>query len=255
VGDRVRITVQDAEEGVVEEILPRKNMFIRPPVANVDVFLVTVAAASPEPNLELTDRFLVCAEAAGADAVVCANKEDLSPAAVRRIQSVYRGVYPVIALSCAAGTGIPALRAAIRGKSAAFAGASGVGKTSLVGLLLGSEELSVGDVSRKTGRGRHTTRHVEIYAGEGGTRIYDTPGFTSFETTEAAAGMTELPDRYFPEFQRYLGTCRFDDCTHEHEPGCAVRAAVDEGQIGRSRYRSYLRIRAEQEEARRRRYG
>ncbi|MDR3305889.1 MAG: ribosome small subunit-dependent GTPase A [Clostridiales Family XIII bacterium] len=253
VGDYVRIAVTDAadEEGVVEDIEPRRNAFIRPPVANVDIFLVTVAAASPEPNLETTDKFLVSAEAARADAVICVNKDDLSPAAARRIAAIYRGVYPAILLSAATGEGVAELAALIRGKSVAFAGASGVGKTSLLSRLTGIADLAVGDISRKTERGKHTTRHVEIFRAEDGTRIYDTPGFTAFE----AAGKADIPDgeradQLFPEFRGYLGGCRFDNCRHDLEPGCAVRDAVDAGKIRPSRYRSYLSLIAAVKKAR-----
>ena len=240
VGDFVRMTAQDDEEGVVDEILPRKNAFIRPPVANVDVFVVTVAAASPEPSLELIDRFLVTAEVADADACVCINKDDLSPVQAKRIAGVYEGVYPTVVLSAATGDGVSELRALIAGRSAAFAGASGVGKTSLIALLTGENALETGGVSAKTGRGRHTTRHVELFALSDGTKVYDTPGFTSFEAAEASDLEDANIDALFPEFLAYLGKCRFKDCVHENEPDCAVRAAAMSGVVKRSRYNSYL---------------
>jgi len=249
VGDYVRIIVQDEEEGVVDEVLPRKNAFIRPPVANVDIFVVTVAAASPEPNLELTDRFLVTAEAADADACVCINKDDLSPVQAKRIACVYSDIYPTIVMSALTGEGVPELKALIAGRSAAFAGASGVGKTSLIALLTGEDELETGDVSAKTGRGRHTTRHVEIFTLSDGTMIYDTPGFTSFEAARAADLTDIIIGELFPEFQKYSGECRFKDCRHENEPGCAVRAAYEIGVINRSRYASYLKLLKEGDEA------
>ena len=242
VGDFVKITIQDEEEGVVEEILPRKNEFIRPPVSNVDIFIVTVAAASPEPNLEMTDRFLVTAEIADADACVCINKDDLSSVQAKRIAGVYKGIYPVVTMSALTGEGLSELRALIAGKSAAFAGASGVGKTSLIALLIGDEGLETGDVSAKTGRGKHTTRHVEIFTLPDGTKVYDTPGFSSFETA-MASDLAEINiDAMFPEFQDYLGKCRFNDCRHENEPDCAVRNAHKDGKIKHSRYDSYLKL-------------
>jgi ribosome biogenesis GTPase len=242
VGDHVLIVRQDEEEGVVDGILPRRNAFVRPPVANVDIFVVTVAAAEPAPSLDLIDRFLVTAEAADADAVVCINKDDLSPVQAKRIESVYKGLYPTVVMSAATGDGVPALSALIAGRSAAFAGASGVGKTSLIALLTGEGGLETGDVSAKTGRGRHTTRHVEIFALQDGARIYDTPGFSSFEAA-LAADMTEVqPDTLFPEFREYAGACRFRDCRHENEPDCAVRAALEKGGVKRSRYASYLKL-------------
>jgi ribosome biogenesis GTPase len=251
VGDFVRFSVTDEAdmEGVVEEILPRRNSFIRPPVANIDLFLVTVAAASPEPNLELTDRFLISAETASVEAVVCVNKTDLSPARARRIAAVYRGIYPAVMVSAETGEGVEDLRDLVRGRSVAFAGASGVGKTSLLSFLTGKDGLEVADVSRKTGRGRHTTRHVEIFRDADGTRLFDTPGFTSFETMETADLGEDRADGFFPEFRNFLGKCRFDDCTHEHEPDCAVRAALDAGKLRPSRYNSYLKLLGDVREA------
>ncbi|MCL1895181.1 MAG: ribosome small subunit-dependent GTPase A [Clostridiales bacterium] len=242
VGDYVRITVQDEEEGVVDWISERRNAFIRPPVANVDIFVVTVAAAEPEPSLELTDRFLVTAEAADADACVCINKDDLSPMQAKRFAGVYAGIYPSVVMSAVTGEGVPELRRLVAGRSAAFAGASGVGKTSLIALLTGDVGLETGDVSAKTGRGRHTTRHVEIFKLADGTKVYDTPGFTSFEAAEAADLSDANPDALFPEFREYLGGCRFADCRHENEPDCAVRAALESGGVKQSRYASYLRL-------------
>ena len=171
VGDYVSFTANRKDEGVVEAIKPRRNAFIRPPVSNVDVFIVTVSTAEPEPSLELTDRFLVTAEAAEAEALVCVNKDDLLPKQARMIADVYEGLYPTVIMSAVTGDGIPELKALIAGKSAAFAGASGVGKTSLVALLTGMGSLETGDVSEKTGRGKHTTRHVEIFRLPDGTKI------------------------------------------------------------------------------------
>ena len=242
VGDLVRIEIQDEEEGVVDEIFPRKNAFIRPPVANIDLFIVTVAAKEPEPSFEIIDRFLVTAEAAGADACICINKDDLSPLLARKIASVYSGLYPAVVLSAIAGDGISDLRRRIAGKSAAFAGASGVGKTSLIALLTGNGRLETGGVSAKTGRGRHTTRHVEIFKLPDGTRMYDTPGFTSFEATEASDLAGVDLSALFPEFQDHLGSCRFKDCRHENEPDCAVQKALAQGTIKRTRYDSYLKL-------------
>jgi ribosome biogenesis GTPase len=240
VGDYVRIILQDEEEGIVDEILPRKNEFIRPPVSNVDIFVVTVAAASPDPSLEVTDKLLVTAEAADADACICINKDDLSPVQARSIAEVYKGIYKTVIMSAQTGEGIPKLKELIFGRSAAFAGASGVGKTSLIALLTGEEGLETGDVSTKTGRGRHTTRHVEIFTLTDGTKIYDTPGFTSFEAALVSDLADERIDMLFPEFQEYLGKCKFQNCRHEHEPDCTVRNAVKSGRIKKTRYDTYI---------------
>jgi len=242
VGDYVSFTANRKDEGVVEAIKPRRNAFIRPPVSNVDIFIVTVSTAEPEPSLELTDRFLVTAEAAEAEALVCVNKDDLLPKQARMIADVYEGLYPTVIMSAVTGDGIPELKALIAGKSAAFAGASGVGKTSLVALLTGMGSLETGDVSEKTGRGKHTTRHVEIFRLPDGTKIYDTPGFSSFEAVRAAELIDTNIDALFPEFELYLGECRYTDCRHDNEPGCSVRTAMESGVLKRSRYESYIKI-------------
>jgi len=242
VGDYVSIVVQDDEEGVVDAIEPRRNVFVRPPVANVDIFVVTVSTAEPETSLELTDRFLVTAEAADAEALVCINKDDLAPEEALRIVDVYEGLYPTVIMSALNGEGIPELKRLIAGKSAAFAGASGVGKTSLIALLTGETGLETGFVSEKTGRGKHTTRHVEIFKLDDGTKVYDTPGFTSFEAAEAADLKEANIDALFPEFEEYTGECRYANCRHENEPGCAVHAALESGSIKQTRYKSYIKL-------------
>ena len=249
VGDYVRVCVQDEEEGIVDEIKARKNEFIRPPVANIDIFVVTVAAASPEPSLEVIDRFLVMTEAADADACLCINKDDLSPAEAKRIADVYEGLYPTVILSALTGEGLPELRKLISGRSAAFAGASGVGKTSLIALLSEEEGLETGDVNAKTGRGRHTTRHVEILTLPDGTKVYDTPGFTSFDAIVAMDPAEVNIGELFPEFEEYAGNCRFKNCRHEREPDCAVREAAGAERIKKSRYDSYLKLLAAADEA------
>ncbi|MCL2493879.1 MAG: ribosome small subunit-dependent GTPase A [Clostridiales bacterium] len=254
VGDfvRMRITDKADDEGIVEEIFPRRNAFVRPPVANIDLFFVTLAAADPEPNPALTDLFLANAEAAHADAAVIVNKEDLDPVRAKRVASVYKGVYPVCLVSAKTGEGVDSLRLLAAGKNVAFAGASGVGKTSLLVRLAGMDGRGgqgvpeTGGVSRRTGRGRHTTRHVEIFKAENGARYFDTPGFSSFDFTEAGDGIFGLADdrtdSLFPEFRPWLGQCRFDDCTHTCEPDCAVRAALAAGKIRASRYESYVKL-------------
>ena len=239
VGDFVNITIQDEEEGVIEEILPRKNAFVRPPVANVDMFIVTVSVVSPEINTEIIDKFLVSAEAANAEAVLCINKVDLSASEAKRIEKIYKKIYNVVLVSALTGEGEDELIEICKGKNVAFAGASGVGKTSLLGRITKLDNLETGDVSRKTGRGKHTTRLVEIFETSDGTKIYDTPGFTSFDVIEIG---DERLDRFFPEFKKYLGKCRFDNCAHEVEPDCAIIEAVEKGEIGKTRYRSYLTL-------------
>jgi len=180
---------------------------------------------------------------------VCINKVDLDagrPVSVAdTLVEIYEGIYPVVCVSAATGEGLDALRAQLKGRCAAFAGPSGVGKSSLIALLTGRAGLKTDDVSRKTGRGKNTTRHTEIFETDFGAEVFDTPGYTSFEYAQAAGSAGEAEERLdelFPDIARYKGGCRFDDCRHVHEPDCAVRAAVESGAIPRSRYGSYLRM-------------
>ncbi len=240
VGDEVRVAPSDAEpgKGVICSVLPRRNVFVRPPIANVDLFLVVLAPRHPAPNFQLLDRFLIMGELSGMDIVLCLNKCDLaSEAELTAIEDIYRGVYPVLRLSGLSGAGLQALRTCIGGRRAALAGASGVGKSTLLNALHPSAGMETGEISRKTQRGRHTTRHVELFALPDGGWIFDTPGFTSFDigTVEEA----DLAGCY-PEIDRLRGLCRYDDCRHAGEPGCRVRAEVQAGHIHRQRYQSYL---------------
>jgi ribosome biogenesis GTPase len=239
VGDEVIMEpTDDVEvEGVVTEILKRRNAFIRPPVANIDLFVCVIAAKDPVPNPEVLDRFLATAEAEDADSIICINKIDLGKQP--RIVKIYGSLYPVIQLSALSGEGLGELKAAITGKKAAFAGPSGVGKSSLINRLTITDRTETGEISMKTGRGRHTTRHVEIIDTDFGAKLYDTPGYTSFEGVNAEeAEVAEL----FPEFVALAGTCRFDNCRHLNEPDCAVQSAVKARRIAETRYRSYIRM-------------
>ncbi len=247
VGDRVTITEKELSsearkrgvehEGVIEEVMDRKNSFIRPPIVNVDTFAVTFAAKDPEPNFSLIDKFLVMAEMNHVDAVIVMNKCDLcDEETLESYEEVYKGLYPVIRVSGKDGKGLEKLEQSIFGRTVAFAGPSGVGKSTLINLLIPEADMETGEVSRKTSRGRHTTRHVEIFEAKGGGLVYDTPGFTSFDILEAEED--ELQDHY-PDIARYKGKCYYDNCRHLKEPDCAVKAAVRAGEISRVRYKSY----------------
>ena len=247
VGDRVIISekVLSSEarkrgvmhEGVIEEVLERKNSFIRPPIVNVDTFAVTFAAKDPEPDFTVIDKFLVMAEMNHVEAVIVMNKCDLcDEETLRNYEEVYSGLYPAIRVSGKDGRGIEELEQIVRGKTAAFAGPSGVGKSTLINQLIPEAEMETGEVSKKTSRGRHTTRHVEIFESKGGGLVYDTPGFTSFDILEAEED--ELQD-YYPDIAVFRGRCYYDNCRHLKEPDCAVKAAVRAGEISRIRYRSY----------------
>jgi ribosome biogenesis GTPase len=237
VGDDVMIDVLDDEDGFITEILPRRNSFIRPSVANIDLFVATVSVRDPKPNTEVLDRFLVTAEASSAEAVVCVNKADLGPADF--FVDVYGGIYDTFLVSARTGEGMGALRDRLVDKRSAFAGPSGVGKSSIINFLLDGGEIETGDVSRKTGRGKHTTRHVEIFETGFGAEFFDTPGYTSFD---GVSPEPEMIGRLFPEIAALSEGCRFDDCMHADEPDCAVRSAADAGTIDAGRYGSYLRM-------------
>ena len=251
VGDRVLIHVTDPKdmEGSLDGILPRKNALIRPAAANVDQALVVFAAASPDPNLNLLDRFLINMRRQGIPTLICFNKTDLvDEEQVSALRGTYAGSgSPVLTVSVRERRGLDGLYEALRGKTTIVAGPSGVGKSSLTNVLSpeGSEEMEVGEVSRKIGRGRHTTRHTQLfYLGNIGPETYflDTPGFSSLEVFDVES--RALPD-YYPEFSAYPGACRFQGCMHMSEPDCAVKQALGEGAFSRTRYENYVQIAGE----------
>ena len=230
--------------GTVSEVLPRKSEFSRPAVANCDLLVMVVSEATPVTDPYLIDRVTVRCEKNGCGAALVINKCDLSDGT--RLAAVYRSTgYPVWRVSAATGEGIEALRRGLRGRICCFTGNSGVGKSSVLNALAPGLGLPTGEISRKLGRGKHTTRHVELFDFGGGTLIADTPGFASFGDEQETPILPEELEGLFPEFSLHLGKCRFDDCTHRKEPGCAVRQAVSEGSVHPSRYASYLRMHEE----------
>ena len=239
-GDLVEITVERGK-GMVEAILPRKNAFVRPAVANVDALVIFAANVNPVTEPFLIDRVAAIAGNKGVECILCVNKTDLNQAEnLRRIYS--RAGFRVIATSAETGAGVEELRQALQGKLTAFTGNSGVGKSSILNRLCPGLALPTGEVSEKLGRGRHTTRHVELFDLDGETFVMDTPGFSSFDTDQMEVILKENLQYAFPDFEPYLGKCQFHDCTHRKEPGCAVRAAVNSGDIEPTRYDSYLRL-------------
>ena len=239
-GDLVEITVEKGK-GMVEKILPRKNHFIRPAVANVDALVVFAANVNPVTEPFLIDRVAAIAGDQNVPVYLCVNKCDLDPA--HDLVRIYEHAgFPVICTSAETGEGVEELRAALEGKLTAFTGNSGVGKSSILNRLAPELRLETGEVSEKLGRGRHTTRHVELYRLGQDTYVADTPGFSSFDTDQMELILKENLQYAFPDFERCLGKCRFDDCSHRREPDCAVRAAVEAGDIEKSRYESYLKL-------------
>ena len=239
-GDMVEISVEGGK-GMVEKILPRRNRFIRPAVANVDALVVFAANTNPVTEPYLIDRVAAIAGDQGVQVILCINKCDLDPAT--DLVRIYENAgFSVIRASAETGEGVDQLRQLIHGKLTAFTGNTGVGKSSMLNRLCPELALATGEVSEKLGRGRHTTRHVELYKLDEDTYVADTPGFASFDTEQMDVILKENLQYAFPDFGEYLGQCQFHDCSHRKEPGCCVRQAVEEGKIEESRYDSYLRL-------------
>ena len=239
-GDLVQISVERGK-GMVESILPRKNSFVRPAVANVDALVVFAANVNPITEPFLIDRVAAIAGDQEVQVYLCINKCDLDPA-VDLVRIYEKAGFPVICTSAETGEGVEQLRQLLQGKLTAFTGNSGVGKSSILNRLCPELALPTGEVSEKLGRGRHTTRHVELYALGEDTYVADTPGFSSFDTDQMDVILKENLQYAFPDFGAYIGQCQFHDCSHRKEPGCAVTAAVAAGGIEQTRYDSYLRL-------------
>lgn len=241
VGDRVSFNIDSNSKGYVEKVFPRKNFFIRPAVANIDTLVFVAANTNPVTDPFLIDRVSVIAEESDCELIVCINKTDIDPA--QELYDIYTAAgFTTVRTSAETGEGIGELMEAVKGKICAFTGNSGVGKSSILNAIVPDLDLEVGVVSEKLGRGKHTTRHVELFAINENTFIADTPGFASFDIIMMnTIGKDEL--QYdFREFGEYIGHCRFNDCAHLKEPGCAVTEALSLGKIMPSRYRSYERL-------------
>ncbi len=247
IGDKVGITVTEYEgsekgdylQGSIEEILPRDNKLIRPPVANVDQGLIVFSVSYPQMHLDLLDRFLIMMEMEGIQARIILNKVDEeSQVDYQEIVDGYtKSGYEVYCVSAKTGHNVDTVRGLLKDKTSFFAGPSGVGKSTLLNAISPELKLQTGEVSAKIKRGKHTTRHVELLPFDGGGYVLDTPGFTSLQFEEIDA--QELRE-YFIEFDKYQGQCKFGGCSHIHEPNCAIKTAIDNDEIYKSRYDNYI---------------
>lgn len=256
VGDDVELQVTSEEDalGNIIRILPRKNQLIRPEVANVDQALVIFAMADPMPNLNLLDRFLVMMEQQGVPTVIGFNKLDIvSEKEEKYLTEIYRRCNnQVLTISSKENIGIEQVREVLRGKTTVLAGPSGVGKSSILNQIYPEAESKTGQISEKIGRGKHTTRHSELFCIEANTYLFDTPGFSSLRVPEMEK---EELQQYFTEFSEFEGGCRFQGCTHTHEPNCQVKQALEEGIISAVRYENYVQMFEELKDWEKRKYN
>jgi len=243
VGDLVEVSVLDEEnkKGNIDEVLERKNELIRPAVANIDQALVIFSIKKPEPNLNLLDRFLIMMQQKEIPCILVFNKSDLATEEERQaLRDIYAGSgCEILFVSAKQDQGIEEVRNLLKGKTSTVAGPSGVGKSSLINKLQSDVNMETGSISEKIERGKHTTRHTEFITMEDETFIMDTPGFTSLAVFDMEK---EELEQFYPEFDEYRDTCRFNGCSHTHEPGCGVKEALEEGKISKERYENYKLI-------------
>ena len=250
VGDRVMIERQPQGYALLAEILPRKNVLVRPPVANIDRIFLTVSASVPEPDWLLLDQMILEAERLGIEPIPVMNKVDTArDETIRLFEEEYR-VFDPLCVSAESGEGLERLRQRMRGAITCFAGQSAVGKSSLLNALFPQLDLEIGGLSRKTERGRHTTRHAELMPFENGA-VLDTPGFSLLETEPFE--QVEL-NRLYPEFREAPYACRYPDCMHDSEPDCGIKALLSEEKLTAGRYERYLKIAHDHQQRRKHRY-
>ena len=241
VGDKVVFTKTGDGKGIIDEIITRKNTFIRPPVANIEIMVIIASGTIPVTDPYLIDRVTAIAAHNNCESVICNNKCDVDRG--DKLYDIYTAAgFTTIRTSAVTGEGIDELSRIIAGRICAFTGNSGVGKSSILNALEPEFKLKVGEVSEKLGRGRHTTRHVELFKLENGAMIADTPGFSSFDTEKMDLVLKEDLQYTFKEFESYLGQCRFSNCAHVKEADCAILSALKKGDIQKSRHESYVRL-------------
>lgn len=241
VGDYVEYSSENGNSGIIERILARKNSFLRPAIANIDCMIILACAVNPVTDPFLIDRVTVVSEHSKCKVIICINKSDIDPG--DDLFNIYeKSGYKVIRTSAKTGEGIAELRSIISGEISVFTGNSGVGKSSILNALSSDLNIRVGEVSEKLGRGRHTTRHVELFAIGPGTYIADTPGFSSFDFDRTEHIPKDELQFCFREFLPFLGKCRFEDCAHIKEPGCAVIEAVNNSIISLTRHENYAKL-------------
>ena len=241
VGDWVECSADSQGKGRIDMVEERRNWFVRPSVANVDTLVFVAANTNPVTDPFLIDRVSVIAANAKCELIVCINKTDIDEA--DELYSIYsKAGFTTVRTSAQSGEGIEELCGKLRGKICVFTGNSGVGKSSILNCLHPGLGLRTGEVSEKLGRGKHTTRHVELFDLGNDTYIVDTPGFASFDLEMMTVIPKEQLQYAFSEFAPYIGSCRFLDCAHLKEPGCCVTQAVKDGEISESRYSSYVRL-------------
>lgn len=241
VGDRVTLEICDGQMPQIVEIHERKNSLIRPPVANLDMLVMVCSICDPYPSTKILDRLIAVAEYKGIEPVLAVTKTDLDRERAEEFAKIYIDAgFKVFIISPDSETQLNALKDAMAGKLCAFSGNSGVGKSTLLNRIMPNLNIPTGQTSKKLGRGRHTTRHVELYELENGAIVADTPGFSSIEIAQFDIILKDELENCFREFAPYLGQCRFTGCSHTKEKGCAVLKALSDGEIAQSRHESYV---------------
>ena len=239
-GEYVELRITD-DGGYITERLPRRNGLIRPAIANIDQLVILCSQAPPVTDPYLIDKVTVVALYQGIQPVILLNKSDLHDS-VDLYHAYQKAGFPVLRASAVTGEGVAEVKAMLAGKISAFTGNSAIGKSSILNRIDSRFGLQVGDMSEKIARGRHTTRHVELFQLDNGGFVADTPGFSTFDAVRMEKLTKENLQQYFPEIDRFFAQCRFSDCKHIKEPGCVVREAMEQGEIAKSRYESYCML-------------